>query len=355
MRPILVGLTLALAACGASTDQVCQPGDHLECSCPDRTLSERICLDNGVGFSTCVGCRKDGGVVVPPLDEDDMLRQIDPTGDGGVVDFAGVDQKPAPACTAATCPNGCCDGATCVPAAVQTDQRCHVGSMTQCQACPQGFSCVANQACAKQTATCDAASCASGCCDNGVCLQADPAHCGKAGGACSTCASGTLCTSGACQNDLDPNELYRIQVLSVEVLPTNASGGDWDTFSAPDPRVCFYDTFGTIGCTEECTDPPLPMPPLSPQRYVCAYAATAGLLDRGNNPPNDLDSMGPTLSFYGSELAQGLQFRVFDMDLSYATETIAAGPMYKITKLQNQYAIAPYQQAYALVFKIVKY
>jgi hypothetical protein len=344
-------LMAALATgCGASSESVCEPGEQSDCLCPDGQPSQRICLDEGF-FSGCIGCKKDGGVVVPPLDEEDMLRSVDPdpNPDAGPIG----DMKPATVCSATTC-NGCCDGNTCVVAAMQTDQKCHVGSMSACQACPSGFSCVPNQACAKQTPTCDAASCQNGCCDNGVCLQADPSHCGKAGGACAVCAAGTLCTTGACQNDLDPNELFKIQIVSVEVLPTNSSGGDWDFFSAPDPRVCFSDTFGSQGCSEEVTDPTLPNPALSPQRYVCGYDATTGRIDRGTNAPAN-DSMGNTLGFYGSELAKGLPFRVFDMDVNYTTETIAQGVMFKITKLQTQYSILPFQQVYALRFKISVY
>ena len=345
---------LVLAACGANTAKICEPSAQLDCTCPDGETSQKICLDEGVGYSACVGCKKDGGVFVPPLDDEDMLHQIFPdNADGGPMDLAGSDIKPPGMCSAATC-TGCCDGNTCLTAPMQSDAKCHVGSMTTCQACPSGFSCVANNSCAKQTAICDAASCPSGCCDSGICLQADPTHCGKAGSTCSTCAAGTLCTAGTCGNDLDPNELFRIQVISVEVLPTNAQGAAWDTFSAPDPRVCFSDTFGSQGCTEECTDPPLPNPPLSPQRYVCGYNATTGLIDRGTNSASN-DSMGTTLSFFGSELAQGLPFAVYDMDLNYSSNIISSGTMFKITKLQTLYSIAPFQQTYSLKFKIAVY
>jgi len=339
---IALSACLVLFACGESTRNVCAEGEQLDCTCADGEPSQRICLEGGLGFSSCIGCRKDGGVEVPPIEEDLLEPVLDNDDAGPPKDLAGADLKPV-GCTAATC-DGCCQGNNCVPAAMQSDTQCHVGSLTACQACPAGFSCVADQACAKQAATCDAASCPSGCCDGDVCLSADPTHCGNAGAACATCARGTLCTSGACQNNLDPDALFDVVITSVETESTTASGQPWDTnLTAADPKVCFIDGSTVLACTKECTD-----------SISCNYSAADGILSRGSNSPDFDDALAGAWPFYGSELAAGIPFRVWDMDNVplHRYDTMASGTMFKITKLQTQYSILPFQRVKSLKFTI---
>ena len=176
-------LTLTVSCADSTSSESCQLGQQMPCTCGNGESSQRICLETGAGYSACIGCALDGGTSIPPI-QADLAQAVRPD-DGGVLDFAGVAK---PSCSAANC-TGCCNGNTCAVTADQSDQQCHVGSLTVCQKCPTGFSCVADQACAKQGASCDPGSCPTGCCEGGVCLEANPSHCGAGGGSCTQCAS----------------------------------------------------------------------------------------------------------------------------------------------------------------------
>jgi hypothetical protein len=333
-----------LSAC-ASVDRVCEEGEYLPCTCPGGERSQRICLEEGSAYSACIGCPSDMGVFVDPIDED-LAEPVQPDVDGGgTTDLAGVDMK-TPPCSATTC-TGCCDGNACVEAAAQTTQKCHVGTLTACQACPTGFQCVPDQACASQAPTCDAASCPSGCCDGATCLSPDPSHCGTGGGACNTCARGTLCSAGSCQNNLDPDALFWVEITASEAETTDANGEAWDqlvgTGPPPDQKVCFYDGGGILACTREC-----------PDDFTCDFTTTTGRLARGANDPEYDDALGGSWPFFGHELAAGVAFRVWDMDYIpfQRYETIASGTMFKVTKLKTSYAILPFQRVKSLKFTI---
>jgi hypothetical protein len=338
-RHMLLCALVALAACGdAASSTSCKVGDQMPCTCPNGDQAVKLCLETGDGYSSCIGCSG----AVPPLSVD-MRRPVTPSDDGGTPDAAGTAGKPM-ACSATNC-TGCCKNGNCVLAAEQTDDTCHVGSLTVCQMCPIGFSCIADQACAKTAPSCDATSCPDGCCDGNVCLAAGPKHCGKAGGTCNTCATGSLCTDGSCQNDVDPDAVFYVTIQSVEVLSTDADGVPWDTTpvsSPPDPKVCFYDGSGHLACTKECSD-----------MYSCNFSPADGVLSDGMNSEGD-DALGVAWPFFGSELMSGLPFRVWDMDYAplHRYDTIASGTMFKITKLQTSYAILPFQQVQSLTFTL---
>lgn len=339
MPRALLTVALLLAACGSGETTTCALGDQVPCMCDNGDQSLRICLETGEGYSSCIGCSSDGSSV-PPI-QADMARAV-ATDDGGVPDFSGTPPKSG-SCSPTTC-TGCCDDGRCVLAAAQTDAVCHVGSLGACQQCPSGFHCLPDEACAKSSSTCDATSCPDGCCDGNVCLTAGARHCGKGGGACASCAPGSLCTDGSCQNDLDPDAIFYVTINTVDVQATDASGTGWDTVpsSPPDLKVCFYDGGGKLACTKECSD-----------QQTCTFSA-AGPLTTGTNPPDEDDALGTSWPFYGSELMSGLPFRVWDMDYVplHRYDTIASGTMFKITKLQTQYAILPFQRVIGLTFTL---
>lgn len=122
------------------------------------------------------------------------------------------------ACTASSCPDGCCgvDG-HCTPASFDT---CGIEG-TSCRACPVGLAdacvdgtcrcgddgeCLAGQRCVGGACVCDAASCPDGCCGNGLCYTGQIWACGAGGGACVDCGyrDTDRCVDGACRCGLGP-------------------------------------------------------------------------------------------------------------------------------------------------------
>src|SRR5262249_32672565 len=113
------------------------------------------------------------------------------------------------ACTATSCPSGCCQGdqcttpglascglggATCIDCVGMLAHRCTAGA---CR-CGANASCDPGQRCASvsgiPTCVCDGASCPGGCCAGGTCYAATISSCGIAGNACVVCD--TLTTDG---------------------------------------------------------------------------------------------------------------------------------------------------------------
>ncbi|HEU0115099.1 MAG TPA: hypothetical protein VFQ80_10505 [Thermomicrobiales bacterium] len=105
-------------------------------------------------------------------------------------------------CNAASCPNGCCNGATCVPFADQTDQRCGTGGAA-CKSCTGHDTC-------------------GGGGTNGAC-GCTPTTCVAQGKNCGTIPDG-------CGNTID---------CGACVAPDTCGGGDPSV-----PNVC--------GCTSQC-------------------------------------------------------------------------------------------------------
>jgi hypothetical protein len=104
-----------------------------------------------------------------------------------------------PACGPTNC-TGCCVGNQCVAANATTPQRCGLNGQ-QCQACPAG------QVCNQPTGTCvpapecSPASCPLGCCLGDICAfgQQNTA-CGTGGDACVNCQNlGRVCEANSCQ------------------------------------------------------------------------------------------------------------------------------------------------------------
>jgi hypothetical protein len=117
----------------------------------------------------------------------------------------GVTPPPdAAACSATTCPDGCCDpNGACQPgdgtfACGAFGETCHDCIADGFQTCdPKAHACGSTT-----DAGCDPKTCPAGCCENGVCLNGfDPNECGTAGLKCAHCAaSGLACdrTSRTC-------------------------------------------------------------------------------------------------------------------------------------------------------------
>ncbi len=113
----------------------------------------------------------------------------------------------ASACSAATCPQGCCTGtgadAICVVGTSAT--RCGTAGKL-CDSCntQQGEQCL-DQACRAPSGACNSTTCPQGCCSSagptGVCLQGtSTAQCGLGGGVCGSCnaQNGESCVNHAC-------------------------------------------------------------------------------------------------------------------------------------------------------------
>lgn len=99
-------------------------------------------------------------------------------------------------CTAANCP-GCCEGTTCRAGSDRTACGPKGGA---CVACATGQTCDAGVCKAGGGGGCSAATCPNGCCENNVCKPGtEAAACGTGGDACEACTGGTPnCTSQVC-------------------------------------------------------------------------------------------------------------------------------------------------------------
>ncbi|MBL8911355.1 MAG: hypothetical protein JNM17_11740 [Archangium sp.] len=95
-------------------------------------------------------------------------------------------------CDATTCPNGCCDGTTCVMN--QIASQCGRAGQA-CQQCPSGESCV-DGACEGCLQTCT-----TGCCTGSTCAQRSQNTCGLSNSVCSACGiqSDGCSADGQCQ------------------------------------------------------------------------------------------------------------------------------------------------------------
>lgn len=206
-------------ACTCSGNAGCSPGEYCvdgACycggsSCPNGCCQDGTCHDItsasfcGLNGSECVACEVDRA--------DGCVDGQCACGDGAACGPNQVCVAHACACTAASCPTGCCDGDTC---ATITFEHCGDpgGPCTACDPvradtcsggdclcgdepqCAEGQRCDPTRGC-----VCDAASC-TGCCDAvGFCHDDDdPDACGSGGAECVVCTGGQPCDSGVCAN-----------------------------------------------------------------------------------------------------------------------------------------------------------
>jgi hypothetical protein len=179
--------------------QQCQPPPPVRCgpaNCNGCCLGPVTCLPGnvqtncGTGGGQCVSCSS-----LAPQPEVCVIL--------GGGRFGGLCQRqPPPACSAATCPKGCCDAfGNCQTGTAP--RACGSGGGT-CQNCgPLGEVC-SNQQCAppvSEGGACDGTTCPGGCCDaQGKCqVNGSATQCGFGGAACQNCAQGgEQCIKGQC-------------------------------------------------------------------------------------------------------------------------------------------------------------
>jgi hypothetical protein len=116
---------------------------------------------------------------------------------GKAVCVNGKCARSAPACDATTCPQGCCNGTTCVPYASQTDGACGTAGAA-CGACKVGEACesgVCAASCIEEGAACTVGQ--TTCCVGGCSSLDGNKCCSPPNGPCTTnagcCGSGALC------------------------------------------------------------------------------------------------------------------------------------------------------------------
>ncbi|MGI9255141.1 MAG: hypothetical protein ACR2J8_15470 [Thermomicrobiales bacterium] len=102
-----------------------------------------------------------------------------------------------PPCNASTCATGCCLGDTCLSFANQTEQYCGTGGAA-CDSCNTGDSCNSGVC----SYVCNSATCPDGCCNGNSCVEladTSDAQCGTSGTACEDCTSYNYsCIGGSC-------------------------------------------------------------------------------------------------------------------------------------------------------------
>jgi hypothetical protein len=104
-------------------------------------------------------------------------------------------------CGGARC-DGCCDGEQCLAVGQQTDGQCGSGGAA-CAACGGDQDCVGG------VCTCTAASCPTGCCAGATCESGTTrAFCGAGGGACAACGEGEDCIGGDCVAACNPCRVF---------------------------------------------------------------------------------------------------------------------------------------------------
>lgn len=174
--------------CGAS-GATCQPcGSGLDCNTSN---GQCVCDPSSCASGCC-----NGNVCVPYASE-----QFGECGTGGVsCSSCGTGQACSTTngtciCDAASCPNGCCDGNTCVAYAVQSTGQCGTGGAT-CSSCANGLCDTTNGTC-----SCDAHTCPDGCCSGGLTGTCEAysgmsiSSCGAGGATCAGC-NGGCCSTG---------------------------------------------------------------------------------------------------------------------------------------------------------------
>jgi alpha-tubulin suppressor-like RCC1 family protein len=146
-------------------------------------------------------------------------------------------------CTTSSCSTGCCNGATCVASASETATQCGGGANGTCTTCSSGQGCCSGGCAALSTdarncGTCDhvcatgqictsGACCASGqsAC-NGACvdLQTDKANCGGCGRTCALGCAGGQCVVASSVSAGFYNTCARMSDTTVRCWGFNADG-----------------------------------------------------------------------------------------------------------------------------------
>lgn len=122
----------------------------------------------------------------------------------------------------ANCSGCCLNGQSCMPG--NTEAACGFGGLA-CTVCGANELCI-GATCQPQTPACSAATCANGCCDavSGSCKPSSDASCGVGGATCQTCGGDEECKAGSCAKK-GPTT-YEVIVVSAEVKNSDCGFGD---------------------------------------------------------------------------------------------------------------------------------
>lgn len=194
----------------------CNPSNCQGCCVGDACTAGTAPTACGIGGQTCTDCSSLGGTCVP-----------EGPGTGGV-----CTTQPPPVCNAQTCPDGCCDGANCLPGNLNTYCGTGGAACTNCGA--SGESCT-NQTCGGQPPSCNSANCA-GCCDQTNTCQAGfiDTQCGQGGVSCEDCT--VLVPASTCDVSVSPRTCESQQVLCPAPYPSCPS--NLETPSPTQQDVC---------------------------------------------------------------------------------------------------------------------
>ena len=204
--------------------------------------------DNGTGG---VGDVDGGDGGMPPGD-----------GDGDSLSATGGTSSPD---TCSNCSNGCCDGDTCIPFAIQTTTQCGLAGES-CSSCEFGLLCDAGS-CGVDEDICSEHTCQGCCADSGECVEPFDTNwqaCGGGGEECGSCDYGVVCgVSGECTDQIASDTIWQVTIHSAEAYATNTDG-NWDLDgSAPELSVCI----AIDDVRQECAS----SPSACTNSYTCSF------------------------------------------------------------------------------------
>jgi hypothetical protein len=301
----------------------CAPGQTQPCICLGGGMGTQTCRASGASYGSCAGCG--------PEEEDGPLPVIQ---DGG---------NPCGDC------DGCCDGATCVPFANQSNMKCGTRGQA-CGSCGTKICDTGSGMCVDASGGCNASSCANGCCKqvNGTptCFINQPAACGTGGGTCTACTYGVLC-NGGCTTMLDGNAQFKVVVTKASFYNTDVDTTScWDNYASfgcaqPDVIVCFGYQSGTNlveGCTTSKDN--VPVTRMNPDIDDVTWSEADGTIKSGGQP----------FLVPGSLFIQGgkVRVRVYDIDDFNDWEVIGSAYI----NAQSNYAAAYNLSAFGRVTSI---
>jgi len=188
-------------------DGVCQVGNAAEACGLDAVAcvactSGQTCSAAGACTTTGGGSTTDGGTNCSPSNCTGCC-QNNKCVSGALVTACGKQGQVCSACSSGQeCSQGVCQAAQTCNGCKDLVGNCQVGTAvtacgaagSQCKTCTTGQSCI-NGACVG----CDSTSCPDGCCDGTTCVSGtalSTAKCGGAGAACTACSSGATCNIG---------------------------------------------------------------------------------------------------------------------------------------------------------------
>jgi hypothetical protein len=295
----------------------CNPGDTQSCICLGGGMGTQTCRASGASFGPCNGCGTDlpDGLTV----NNDAFMSTSSCG---------------------TC-DGCCNGATCVPLASETNTQCGKRGST-CSACTGSKVCVPSTgSCVDSTGGCTG--CAQ-CCDSATntCLIDEPNKCGAS---CTPCSPGTICANGTCTNEIDNGAAFKVVAVSAKVLVNSSCPDNWDYIGEPDPYVCIqYQSGGSLvqGCnTDSYVDGVL----------SASWNMTTGLMTLNGSPT------GTPLLVPASVFTSGkMQILLYDDDNCFngcVDDLMAQGFFPGKTTYQATYSTGPFGCASDVTFSLV--